>query len=74
MKERGLFGTSILIVEPGLIGTASRDVFSKVGWALSMGPWGEIGQRPSRAAIPSLADCDLSLTGAEGLPSNRFEV
>ena len=31
IKERGLFGSSILIVEPGLIGTASRDGFSKVG-------------------------------------------
>ena len=69
IKDRGLLGASILMVGFGLIGTARRTCFSIVGWALRIGPLGDKGPSPPRAAIPSVADCDLSLAGLSDLPA-----
>lgn len=73
MKDRGLFGTSVLVVEPALMDGARRDDCSIVGWELVRGPGGDNGPRPPRAASPSVADCDLNLAGFMGPTPKNIE-
>ena len=56
-------GTSILIVEPGVMGTASWDGSRIAVGLVVVGPEGESGPKPPLAARPSDADKDLGFRG-----------
>lgn len=74
MNDLGLFEISILTVELVLVGTMTLGCCSNVGGELSfpeLGPPGDKGPKPPRAAIASAADWERNFRGLAAAGSSE---